>query len=516
MKKMKKIYFFIAALATMTMFSCIDDDSTYASGDMIKLELGGLEKSYDVVSFSNDELQLTPTVTTSFAEDDMEYFWAYYDVAKANASSPYSGDTLMCDTISHDRNLSYCFNLIDGTYRLLFSARSKSTGYTQTIGTNIVCASSLSRGFCVLKEDANGNTDYDLYNPTYGTVTSDVLKSYQGKAMSGKPRCIDVIYQMAYINDENDEPSGANMLCITTEDNEYQVIRALDCKTIFTEDNIHYEQVPNEIPYRFVRGVLTEYFFTNNGVYNCYAYDAMEGSGVLGAFNGNGGSVHVVSSPNAMNSILYWNNQTSSFEFVDFNGSVFPVDSNVDAYETAGVNLNCIACGLCTFGDEILYFLMQDRSNPSKKYVYFFTADFSGAVLSDVRELAADAPFANAERYAVNGQTAAVAYYLKDNKVYSYNLVDASDADKELTFKGLPSDEKISYISNRYFSGGNSFDYLIVGTQTGDTYKVYMYSMIGGEPVGDPEVTFSGKGKLNRIVYVDPSASDYTLPVLDQ
>lgn len=514
---MKKIYLFVAALATMTMFSCIDDDSTYADGNKaIKLELGGLEKSYNVVSFSNDELQLSPTVSTSFAEDDMEYIWSYYDVAKNNASNTYSGDTLLCDTISHDRNLAYSFNLIDGTYRLLFSARSKSTGYTQTIGTDIVCASSLSRGFCVLKENADGNTDYDLYNPTYGTVTSDVLKSYQGKALKGKPRCIDVIYQMAYINDENDEQSGANMLCITTEDNDYQVVRALDCKTIFTEDNIHYEFVPNEIPYRFVRGVLTEYFFTNNGVYNCYAYDAMPGSGVLGAYNGNGGSVHMVSCSGAYNSILYWNNETSSFEFVDFNGSVFPVASDVDGYETEALNLNCIACGQSSFGDEILYFLMQDRSNPAKKYVYFFAADFGGATLTDVRPLAADAPFANAERYAVNGQTAAMAYYLKDNKVYTYNLVDGTDADKELTFNGLPSGEKISYISNRYFSGGKDFDYFIVGTQTGDTYKVYMYNMIAGEPVGEPEVTFSGKGKLNRIVYVDPAATDYTLPVLDQ
>ncbi len=511
---MKKIYFFLAALATMTMFSCIDDDSTYADGS-INIELGGLEKNYDVVSFSDAVLHLAPTVVTSFPEEDMEYIWCYYDVKKASGNNLYN-DTIKCDTISYERNLDYTFNVIDGTYRLLFSARSKSTGYTQTIGTDIVSASSLSRGFCVLKEDADGNTDYDLYSTTYNALTHDVLKAYQGKALSGKPRCMDVVYQMAYINDENDEQDGANMLCITTEDNDYKVIRALDCKTIFTADNIHYEQVQNEIPYRIVRGDMTEFFFTSNGVYNCYSYDCMPGSGVLGAYNGNGGSVHVVNNPSEFNTMVYWNEQTRSIEMVDYNGGVYPTQSTVEGFETTNTDLDCLACGLCRISGELVYFLMQERSNPAKKYIYYMTVGMFDSSLTDVRELDADAPFANAEFYAVNGQTATVAYYLKDNKVYTYNLVDASDPDKLLKFEGLPSDEKISYVSNRYYSGDSKFDYLIIGTQTGDTYKVYMYNMIAGEPVGAPEVKFSGTGKLNRIVYIDPAATDYTLPLLDQ
>ena len=174
-----------------------------------------------------------------------------------------------------------------------------------------------------------------------------------------------------YLNDEGKETS-TNMLCVTTENNEVQWIRALDCKTIFTPQNVHFEYVPNEIPYRTVRGYWEVYYVTSNGIYSAYS-GMMGGSGVLGAYDGTGGSVHVVSGASgAYYGILYWSNQTRSFETSDYNAGYAPASSGVPGYGTQNLDLECLACGLNMAAGEKQFFLMQDRSNPSKKYIYYF------------------------------------------------------------------------------------------------------------------------------------------------
>lgn len=110
---------------------------------------------------------------------------------------------------------------------------------------------------------------------------------------------------------------------------------------------------------------------------------------------------------------------------------------------------------------------------------------------------------------------------MHQNKVYSYSL--GKDAkEKELTFKGLPENEEITFLSNRYFLGDkkSNFDYLIVGTQTGNTYKLYFYNIVGGEPDGVPKYTTSGKGILKSLGYIDPTVQDLddgaVAPLLDE
>ena len=200
--KMKKNLYFVVSLFVGCLLgtaSCIDDESTYGDNSVL-LELSGLEDSYEVVSFSSDLLQINPVVKSSFAESDLEYAWSYY--SNASVSNSASTDTIKADTISREKNLSYNPAVTDGSYTLVFTAKSKSTGYRQSISTTFNASSALSRGFYVMKETADGNTDLDLYNTRLQELIPDVLTKYQGAAMRGKPRCLDVIHQQAYINEE--------------------------------------------------------------------------------------------------------------------------------------------------------------------------------------------------------------------------------------------------------------------------------------------------------------------------
>ncbi len=519
---MKKIIFALAACLTLTA-ACTDDDSTYATEGKNYINLGGIDESYSVVAFSGDRLNIEPTVESSYPDDDLEYSWAYYDIDRAQRTT-YNQTTqkyeyVIPDTISHERNLVWSPEVVDGRYCLIFTATSKSTGLSQQLTTTLNASSALSRGFYILKEDADGNTDVDLYSTVSNRLMADVIRANQGHAIPGRPRWMDINHQMAYISPETGQAAGTNMICITTEDNEVRFIRASDCRTVMDQSNCHYEPVSGEIPYRTVRGMWSAFFLTNNGVYTCFTA-GRGGSGILGALVGHGGSTHAVSTATSgYYSVIYWENATHSLATAFNNGTVSAVLTRVSGFATQNLNYDCIGCGLNQADGNVDYFLMQDRDDASLKYLYAITPGAYNNTLTSVRQVSPDTHFANASLRAICTASATVAYAVDGNRVYTYNLA-ADEAERELSFAGLPANEQITFISNRNFTGTPSFDYLVVGTQTADTYKLYFYSIVGGEPDGQPRLTITGQGKLKSLGYINPNVRDMTgsaaMPILDE
>lgn len=124
----------LPALALILLASCASDDSDYGTPGKNYIDLGGIEKSYNIESFSNEKLSITPTITSSFGDDDLEYLWTYYLTSKG-MESYYDASTNTttfpkADTLSHDRNLDMSVDLPDGQYTLIYTVKSKSTGYT--------------------------------------------------------------------------------------------------------------------------------------------------------------------------------------------------------------------------------------------------------------------------------------------------------------------------------------------------------------------------------------------------
>ena len=56
---------------------------------------------------------------------------------------------------------------------------------------------------------------------------------------------------------------------------------------------------------------------------------------------------------------------------------------------------------------------------------------------------------------------------------------------------------------------GTPFNYLIVGTQSGNTYKLYVYDTNGGAPVGQPIKVVQGTGKVRKVRYLNSTSSLY-------
>ena len=97
----KGVQILFIMFAPLLVVSCIEDDSVYGE-DTMSIEISDVETMYNVVSFSGETLNINPTVTTSFPEEDMEYEWSYFDYSKSVGVA--SSDTLQASVICKEYN----------------------------------------------------------------------------------------------------------------------------------------------------------------------------------------------------------------------------------------------------------------------------------------------------------------------------------------------------------------------------------------------------------------------------
>ncbi|MBO5602435.1 MAG: hypothetical protein J5957_07535 [Prevotella sp.] len=491
--------------APLLVVSCIEDDSVYGE-DTMSIEISDVETMYNVMSFSGETLNINPTVTSSFPESDMEYEWSYFDYSKSTGT--VNSDTLQATVICNDKNLSYESRLPDGDYGFFFKARSKSTGYTKAVLTRVYAASALSKGFYVLKETEEGNSDVDLYNADEKLLLENVFSTYMGKTIKGKPLHMDIVGNQSYLDSLEAVPAASNLMCITTQEGDVKWVRIRDCKIVKSFEDCHYEPIEGEIPYRTVRINQLAYYVTSNGVYTA---NINSGTGTFGeAVYNSYGSTHLTST--RFNQLIYWNPQTRSLGMIDGNGYSCSFLNRLTDYQQmikyrpTYQQMDCLFMGdnMVNWNDQIII-VMQGLADPSQRVIYFVTTNMSQASLMAVRELDPSTNIAQAEKYAINYQQATLLYGLHGNKIYSLDLNNNSSVEEELHFEGLPANEQITYIANKYIKAGvNQFDYFVVGTQSGSTYKLYFYGMVGGKPDGNPVFTISGSGKMVNVEYTDP------------
>ena len=205
--------------------------------------------------------------------------------------------------------------------------------------------------------------------------------------------------------------------------------------------------------------------------------------------------------------IYYWNEDEQRIDYLDQYsfGHGFYGEFKNNGFSTKG--MECIACGSSQASETlgvVNFFLLKNASG--KKWLYRLgTDDFGGPQIAETLELASDSKFANATHYATNELSATFVYYVYDNKLYAFNLDGNVEDDKEIPLAGIPSDEPITYLSYQYMNSTTdseyNFTHLIVGTQKGNTYKVYMYDISAGFPQSLVR-SFSGEGRLASVNYV--------------
>ena len=493
-------------LATALCFtSCTNDDSTEAMKDPGNISISGIDKEgYTAVSYCGNYLDIKPEVKSSFDKSELKYEWLLYKNSENNKLNDshydiYHGtgkdfDIGKIELISTSQDLHYEVNLQPEEYTLALrvTAPNGIQTYEETILQTIT---TLSDGYYILKETADGNTDFDMCMDGDKAMSENIISAVQGKPMKGKPLTMGVAFNHSY-TDNDGEFKACNLVSATTESGNFKAFSTNDFSEIFNRTNMLYAGSldDDEIPYGFSNGVFSIFFTTSKGIRSQYASSTSgAGSGMYGDSPIKSGSRFFVGGNYCT---VVWDEKGESFYYSDYNGSTFPTEIIYPGFK-------CLDCGRNS-ADQA-FFILEDATGARKLITISMT--FAGASLASDVDLLPDSHIGKAADFTVCYSGASFIYCLDGNKIYTYNLVNGEET--ELSFSGFDPNEKISYISCNAYGYAKNMR-LIIGTQNDKQYTLRFYPMIGGKPDGNPDITCRGTGYVKSVRHTSISQTNST------
>ena len=499
---MKKLYLFILMVVPLFFASCFEDEGNYSYKDVDEIEIEGMESVYTKNSYNGEVLEIDPVIKTAYT--DLEYEWWIWEPNKEDDYTGWNPDKkpYEAELISTDKKLAYEVNCPIGQYKLMLKVKSKSNDFFSTHIVNFNAETLFTRGFYILKETADGKTEVDLYNRN-NELMPDLLQMVGHGAMEGKPRAVSCVQSHGMVTEAN-EYKEIHTVCVTTEANKIAFYdteafnRAHDEK-----DVIDGGLKEGDVPYLAFSYGMSNYFLSSRGCFVTYVFSMMSTSGTFSIPATTGGaSQFVIPGGLAIGmSAYFWDETNQRIDYTDFYtfGQMFgPYDDS--EFPTQG--MKCIACGSSQAMGKG-YFILEDAAG--KRYIYLTSL---GSCKTEARhEIAPESKLAKATHFATNALTANNLYYVYDNKLYAFSLGNWSENEVPLTLEGMGASETITYLSyqwqNYAADAENNFTHLVVGTQQGDTYRLYMYDIEAGEP-RELVRKIEGTGKLKQCVYMSP------------
>ena len=490
----------IALAAALT--ACQKDNSSpgdpSAVGEIVIADLPDV----DVVAYTGIPLTVTPEVKATYTEDDLTYNWY---LIKGN-DDQYNG--FRQNPIGEGKTLNYDVKLGSGTYTVVLEVKAKSNGYGQIKSFALNVSTEFSKGFYILKAMGDGTSELDLMTDT--SESHDLLTKLSGAPLDGEPVSLAMIYMQSYINEDNDEMETTKMLNVFTT-KEYRAYRVEDLKQTFSQKTISFAgEDTGDKYYNIVQGFFTGYLLCSGGigVLDMGGYSPSSGKIGMPVFGSASRFMQVAGS--GMTGYFYWNEAEHVIYSTDYNGiDAFPAD-----YDTSTMDIKsqeCIASGINKVGGVETLWFIADESSTHTRWLYLINGS-SAAVT--IKKLDTSLHASKATALAACGAKAAIIYVIDGGKLYAYSWTQ--DTEWEVPTPGIPAGETISFVTNqwiasRYYSYKN-FDNLIVGTQSGNNYKLYFYNdFTGGNPVSEPFRTISGTGKPKSVRY----ASQYSIESTD-
>lgn len=522
----KNIFYIISSLliGTLTFTSCLDDKSEFVGSDVAAIVVSGIEEKYEAVSFVGQTLSINPVVETEYS--NLRYEWLL--LSKKTGELDSKGDTIQPILLSEEKNLSYEVNLSPAQYQLRFRCIADN-GYILTTPVSLSVVTEFSKGFYIMKENAEGNTDLDLITSS-GVLTENIITNVHGKALTGAPLKLGINYDGFYINEETDAMEGVHQVTVTTEGGDFGLYRSTDMKLIFDRSNIKYEEMTKD---ENVIAVFTndsyELMLTNKGVYgigNCNDYCKWypeyfpPNSGRFPLPQETGVSRYFsFDFDNASGNGIFWDPEEHSIKTISSGGSIDVVTdkslNEIDAV-TNLVGTDCVYMGVSNKSGYSFAILEKggNRQLVRFKGAYIRAIWSYICAYTDMLDIPSGSHLSKASLITNCGLQAPYVYCIDGGKLYATNVQSESLPEIELPLTGIGAGETITYLSNQYIY--YTFDNLIVGTESGSNYKLYFYEMSNGIPTGDPIMTVSGKGKPRGVRYLTDDYSSYaTWSVID-
>ena len=485
MKNLK--YFSIYLWGALMATACYKDIGNYDYTPISDILIEEVADMYTVVLPLDDKLEITPLIITSYPESELEYAWVR---CKGSVSSGF-----VWDTISREKNLHHPIEERMGSYPLYFYVKNKKSGFFVHTVTNMTILSEYSRGFYMLKETADGDTDIDLLLDD-GRIGTDILVRTQGTPLQGKPRSLGIMYQRQMIDPDTHEKSRGHSIGIVTFDKKVNILRTSDMYLAFEHETLFYDE-PDDIPYKFLGCSGGHVYLSSTGVYPISL--TSDGSGYLGFPTATVNVSHYAYSIGT-HGYLCWDDITDGIVLIGSSGAVTRY-AHVDYGDFSAFNSECIAMG----GLQNVAFAILKSKTSGLMTLYKFSVSSSLPTLASITNIPPTSGLYNASLITFNEKVREVIYFVVNNKLFCYDV--ALETESEIFPAGLPEDEMITYIRNCHYDLDTpAFSYFVVGTGKGGLYRVHMYNMTtDGRPLGEAVVTASGTGKVQDIGYIGTS-----------
>jgi hypothetical protein len=271
-------------------------------------------------------------------------------------------------------------------------------------------------------------------------------------------------------------------------------------------------KAPNSI---FV-GSMADYFINDGQLYSIYTMSS--NSGIWG----NRQMKDAINSPYHL-SDYYWANanydpilfdETSS-SFVSAGGAGTVLNTITDATGTAmkAINNNKTLLFMGVKSSSALVAVFQDKTNTALKILSQITPTVSAfKMVNDT--LLSSSKLYSATKYTCNYVDESMIYFVVGgNQVWSRNLVNKAE---QLQYTA-PAGETITFIRHKKYTTTSpatevpyNFNYIMVGTTTGTTYNVRMFTKTAGNLSTTPAFTLTGTGSAGDVFYLTPSVSYMT------
>lgn len=532
----KIIKYSFIALSFIGIVSCYKSDENYEYGVGYEFGVEDLESSYNLVT-SSDTLKIYPNVTLYNENDDISYIWTKFEYLENSYSFP---DNIPTDTISMEKNLEYVIFDEPANYTVALEMKNHTTGQIAYVYTKLAVRNKYSLGFYILKE-VNGESDIDLYYDEE-TMYHDLLYNSRGSRVSGSPSWLTLYpsFESTNLVDGAFVTTKENALVVLT-DNDFEVISLNDLDLLMNHSTVYSlgEQI-DETPIYFSSYDGGYYGTGSLFVSNMYASYGYYSGAQMMSLNLNTYSCDLdnFAAVNLYDNFLFdknagrfvYNSETTMSFFSDVTEGQLASETPSNPYLPNGIDDELLFLGRTTIGadDPVCYAIFKDNDDANK--MLFYNLDFYTMVenpyyqyapsyydqfivgvtsynpIESVTEITG-MKMNEAKCFASNETSARAIYYGVGDKLYTYTPLDGVEV--ETSLNDFPNGEEITYIYHYYWScedlADDKFDYLAVGTQVGDNYSIYMYSLVGSTPVGDPVKVIKGEGKLKRIQYSSPT-----------
>lgn len=496
-------------LIVLLLQSCFEDKSNYDYQEVENIVVTGIDGSYTKLS-QLDSLNLSPTVVSSKPDAEYKYFWGIYETYA-------EGGVPKLDTISRTLNLKYRVDKPAKGWVIVFGAKNIKTGYTKLVNANLNVITKFTRGWYALKDDGL-NTDMDLFLTTAADTLSskveNVFSLINGRKLKGKAQSLN--FETNYKSNVTGVLANTRVLFVTSAEDASIVNTSTMLEIRSFKDCFYLE--PSEKSPNFIMSASGANYFLNAGKLHAIPTTSSN----IGLF-GNTMMRNQNNSPYKLAPFYlafpffdpcFFDETSSSFvsasgsssiltPLTDAPGTAMPANNNNKTLKYLGFKSSAPFQGVA---------LLQDKVDPNLKILsIIFKTGNSLRLENDT--ITSSSNLFSAQLYTANIGDEALLYFVKNNnELWSRNLVNDFE---QLQFTAQ-ANESITLIKHRkytdYAYGEYSFNYIIVGVESANNYKVYMFNKTAGNLSHPAKLELTGTGKVRDIFYLSPAVSIYTYP----